>query len=101
MLYVRPKPKEYGATKQIEGILKKGKIVLVIEAMISTGGSLLGVIDAIKRDGGIVNDVVIIYTHELEGAKEKIEHKGIKVHHLTEFTTVVEAAQEMGRNNKD
>ncbi len=97
MLYVRPKPKKHGRGRQVEGVLEQGKTVLVIEAMISTGGSLLGVVDAIENEGGKVRDIIIIYTHEIKGAKEKFDERNLNLYNLTEFSTVVPVAREMGR----
>lgn len=95
MLYIRPIPKKHGTGKQIEGLLGKGKKVLVIEAMISTGGSLLAAVDAVEREGGKVEDIIIIYTHQIAGVIEKFNERDLKLHNLTEFSTVVQTAFEM------
>ncbi len=100
MLYVRPTPREIGTKKQVEGSLKKGDKVVIVEPVVSTGGSLLEVVEAVERAGGKVEDVLVLYTHEFEDTFEKLKHKNLKVHNLTEFSTVVDAAHNMGKISK-
>ena len=68
MAYIRSKPKDYGAGKQIEGPDVDGKKVVVIEDLISTGGSVIKAVEAVRREGGIVTDVAAIFSYEFAKA---------------------------------
>lgn len=93
MVYVRPKPKEHGTGKQVEGDIPANSNVLVVEDMISTGGSSLGTIEALKREcQANVLGVVAIYSHTLKTAQENFKEAGVEARYLTDFTTVVEMA---------
>ena len=67
MIYVRSKPKDHGAGKQIEGKLTAGQKVVLIDDLISTGGSVLGAVEATRREGGEVLGVncLRIFSYEL------------------------------------
>jgi len=70
MVYVRNKPKGHGAGKQIEGMLTKGKSVLIIEDLVSTGGSALNSVNAIRNEGkGIVHEVFAIFSYGMDKAE--------------------------------
>jgi orotate phosphoribosyltransferase len=68
LVYVREKPKTHGAGKQVEGVLKPGQKVLLVEDLISTGKSSGAAAEAIRREGGVVNAIVSIFTYELQEA---------------------------------
>jgi len=97
-VYVRPKPKEHGAKKQIEGDLKEGQHIVVIEDLLSTGGSAVNTVKALRGEGkGIVTDVVAIFSYELLSSRESALENGIKLHPLATLMTLIEVAQERGR----
>nr|WP_180232277.1 orotate phosphoribosyltransferase [Priestia megaterium] len=96
MCYVRSKAKEHGQGNQIEGKVTKGQKVVVIEDLISTGGSVFTAVDALKAQGCEVLGVVSIFTYELEKARQLFKEKELQVYSLTDYSTLVEAANEAG-----
>lgn len=96
MIYIRGKPKGHGRQNQIEGFLEKGKKVLVIEDHISTGGSSIDAIKAVKENGGIVTDCVSISTYEFENAKKLFKVEKCNLITLTDFTTLINKAADLG-----
>jgi len=90
MAYIRPKPKEHGATKQVEGVLEKGSHVLIIEDLISTGGSSLGSAQACQREyESKIVGLLAIYTHGLKKAEQVFTEAKIPWFTLTNFSTLV------------
>jgi orotate phosphoribosyltransferase len=75
---VRKEPKGHGAGKQIEGNFKAGDRVIVVDDVITTGGSTLKAIDAIERDGGTVAFCLVLVDRE-EGGRQAIEARGVHV----------------------
>ena len=81
MIYVRKRPKSYGTQEMIEGVLKKGQKVVLIDDMATNAYSKLKFIDGIKYSGGIVNDVLIVLDREQCGV-EALSKENIKLHSL-------------------
>lgn len=101
-VYVRPKPKEHGAKKQIEGDLKPGKHVVVIEDLISTGGSSAGTVEALRSEGqAIVTDIVAIFTYDLLASREKAQETNVHLHPLANLRTLLDAAETSDRISKE
>ncbi len=97
-VYVRAKAKEHGAKKRIEGDLPEGRHVVVIEDLISTGGSSVSTVQALREEGKCsVTDIVAIFTYEFLKATESAQTESVKFHPLTSITTLLEAAQNDGR----
>src|SRR3990167_1368194 len=97
-IYVRAKAKEHGAKKRIEGDLKPEKHVVVVEDLISTGGSSLSTVEALRDEGkAVVTDIVSIFTYEFESATDSANENGIQLHPLTSITSLVKVALEQGR----
>src|SRR3989338_8102425 len=96
MIFVRSKPKEHGKGNQVEGKLKRGQKVLVVEDLISTAGSSTRVIKAIRELGGVVTDLVAIYSHNLKSAKLNLSKVKVKLHYLTDTLTSAKYAKEKG-----
>lgn len=101
MNYVRSKAKVHGASKQIEGQALEGQKVVVIEDLISTGGSAITTVQALRTAGCEVLGVVSIFTYELENATQSLEAEVISAASLTDFTTLVAVAQEKGYIKKE
>lgn len=100
-VYVRSKPKEHGMQKRIEGDLFPEKDVVVIEDLVSTGGSAVSTVEALRDEGqALVSDVVAIFTYEMIAANEKAQEAGIKFHPVTTFGTLLDVAIEQGRLTK-
>lgn len=97
-VYVRSKPKEHGAKKQIEGDLKAGKHVVVIEDLISTGGSFASTVEALRNEGQcIVTDVVSIFSYDFDAAREKAHELNVHMHPLSTISALLEVALSAGR----
>ena len=93
MVYVRPKPKDHGRENQVEGIIKRGQKVVVIEDMVSTGGSSVSAVRALRKLGAKVNYEVAIYTHQMQESTKNFKENKIKFFSLTDLMTVAEIAQ--------
>lgn len=101
-VYVRGKPKEHGAQKRVEGDLKEGQHVVVIEDLVSTGGSSVATADALRREGkAIVTDVVAIFSYGLSVAHEKALEAKLQFHPLTDISTLLQAAVDQDRILED
>ena len=96
MAYVRPKPKEHGRQQQIEGKLDEGTKVVVIEDLISTGGSSLAAVDALRAEGCDVLAVLSIVSYELDISKSNFEDNHCTLRTLISFNEILETAREMG-----
>ncbi|MCL6574389.1 MAG: orotate phosphoribosyltransferase, partial [Bacillus sp. (in: Bacteria)] len=92
MCYVRSKPKGHGKGNQIEGKVEQGQKVVVVEDLISTGGSVITAVKALREAGCDVLGVVSIFTYGLEKGKQLLQQEGIKSFSLTDFTTLIEVA---------
>lgn len=95
-VYVRSKPKDHGLTNLIEGELQLGAKVVVIEDLISTGGSSLKAVEALRANGSEVIGMVASYTYGFPVAKEAFENANVKLVTLTDYEHVVAEAQETG-----
>lgn len=90
--YVRSKPKDHGLENLIEGELQPGAKVVVVEDLISTGGSSLKAVEAIRKHGCEVIGMVASYTYGFPVAKKAFEDAGVKLLTLTDYEHVVEQA---------
>ncbi len=95
-VYVRAKPKDHGLENLIEGELKPGMKVIVVEDLISTGGSSLKAVEAIRKNGNEVIGMVAAYTYGFDVAKEAFEQAKVKLVTLTNYEAVVSEAQRIG-----
>jgi orotate phosphoribosyltransferase len=94
MGYVRGKAKDHGRGNQIEGVSPKGKKVVVIEDLISTGGSSLEVVEVLREEGANVLGIVSIFTYGLKKGIERLEAANCENHSLSNFETLVHVAAE-------
>ena len=92
MGYVRSGAKDHGRQNQIEGKLEKGDKVVVIEDLISTGGSVIEVVEALRSAGAEVLGVASIFTYGMKKGLERLEAANVKNISLTDFDTIVEVA---------
>ena len=92
MGYVRSSNKTHGRENKIEGVSPKGKKVVVIEDLISTGGSSLEVVEALREEGANVLGIVSIFTYGLEKGLKKLADANCENHSLSNFETLVEVA---------
>ena len=96
MCYVRSKAKEHGKGKQIEGLVRAGQKVVVVEDLISTGGSAINAVKALREAGAEVLGVVSIFTYNLPLGNENLQNNGIKSVSLCDFDTLVKVAIQKG-----
>lgn len=95
-IYVRSKPKDHGLENLIEGDLKAGQKVVVIEDLVSTGVSSLKAAEAISNFGGEVLGMLAIFTYNFPIAKENFEEAGIELTTLSRYKTLIDVALESG-----
>ncbi len=93
--YVRPEPKKHGMGNQIEGRLEKGQSVIIVEDLISTGGSSLKVVDALRNAGIEVAGMVAIFTYGFEIAENNFQEKAVKLSVLSNYDVLIGAAVEL------
>lgn len=92
MVYVRSKPKEHGQGNRVEGKIESGKKVVVVEDLISKGGSVLQAAEGLKAAGFEVLGIAAIFTYDLPQSIETITAAGFTFHTLTDFPALVEEA---------
>lgn len=92
MVYIRAKAKDHGKGKQIEGRIEKGQKMVIIEDLISTGGSVLGTCEAAEKEGADVLGVAAIFTYELPKGKENFAAANVPLATLTNYSTLIEVA---------
>lgn len=100
-VYVRSKPKEHGLTNTIEGDLRHGERVLVVEDTISTGGSSLKAVDDLRKAGAEVIGMVAIYKYGFENARQRFEDAGVVLKTLTNYEFLLRAATQTGYISND
>ncbi len=96
LAYVRAKAKAYGLGNQIEGGVDKGQTTVVIEDLISTGGSVMSVIEALEVIGADIKAVLSIFTYGFDKANKKFNEIDIPVYTLTDYKTLIDVAVELG-----
>lgn len=96
MGYVRGSAKDHGRNNKIEGRLQPGQKVVVIEDLISTGGSCIEVVEALRDAGAEVLGVVSIFTYGMKKGLERLEAAHVENHSLSNFDTLVEVAADTG-----
>lgn len=100
-IYVRSKPKDHGLENLIEGDLKVGQKVVIIEDLVSTGGSSLKVAEALHDFGGDVLGMVAIFTYDFPVANDNFKKAGIELSTLSNYQTLINLALDMGEVNED
>ena len=96
MGYVRSGAKDHGRKNQIEGKLEKGQKVVVVEDLISTGGSVLEVVDILREAGAEVLGIVSIFTYGMKKGIERLAEANVKNISLSNFDVIAEVAAEEG-----
>ncbi|MBU0615055.1 MAG: orotate phosphoribosyltransferase [Nanoarchaeota archaeon] len=98
MVFVRKEAKSHGKGKQIEGVIKKGQTVVVIEDLISTGGSSFAAVEALRAVGAKVLSVIAIFTYEMASADELFSKGKCEVKALTKISALVD---DMDKKDRD
>ena len=93
-VYVRPKPKDHGTGSQVEGDLPANARVVVVEDLISTGGSSLAAVDALQKAGANVLGMVAIFTYNFIKSRRAFENANIELHTLSHYEALLETAVE-------
>ena len=101
MIYARKAKKDHDKENLIEGKLEKGQRVILIEDLVSTGGSSVDSINAIRNSGGGLDYEISIFTYGLEKSKKNFEDARVKPFSLTNFSTLVKVAAKNGYLKKD
>lgn len=92
LVYVRAKKKDHGAGKLIEGNLKKGQKVIIIEDLISTGGSSISAVNTVRDEGGVVQYCFAIFTYEFKKAENAFKEGNCKLVTLSNFSSLINEA---------
>lgn len=93
-VYVRPKPKDHGTGAQVEGDLPEKARVVVVEDLISTGGSSLAAVDALQKAGANVLGMVAIFTYNFIKSRRAFENANVELHTLSHYEALLEKAVE-------
>jgi orotate phosphoribosyltransferase len=101
MVYIRSKAKDHGKGNQIEGRITEGQKMVVIEDLISTGGSVLEACEAATREGANVLGVAAIFTYELPQGVANFEKAQLPLITLTNYSTMIDTALEMDYIGKE
>jgi len=94
-LYTRPTQRRHGRERRVEGILMPGDKVLILDDLITSGKSLLKAAAAIRAEGGVINDAVVLIDRE-EGGKEKLAKDNITLHYLLKAREAAKTLYEVG-----
>ncbi len=97
MGYVRSEAKTHGRTNRIEGRMEPGTRVVVVEDLISTGGSVIGVVEALREAGAQVLGIVSIFTYGMQRGLDRLAEAGVQNHSLCKLDVLVEVAVQEGR----
>ena len=93
-VYVRPEAKKHGRKNQIEGFLDTGKNVVVVEDLISTGGSSLKAVEALKEHGVTVKGMIALFTYGFDIASKNFEDANVELYTLSNYENLIEQAAE-------
>ncbi len=96
MIYIRKAAKDHGKENLIEGGLEKGQRVLVVEDLVSTGGTSLSSVEAARKEGAVADVCLAIFTYEMETAIKGFEEAKCRLLTLSNFTALVEIAAKKG-----
>ncbi|KWX86355.1 orotate phosphoribosyltransferase [Paenibacillus riograndensis] len=96
MAYIRDKAKGHGKQNQIEGLISPGQKVIIIEDLISTGGSSIKAAQAVQEAGGVPLVVLAIFSYELDRATEAFAAAGVPLQTLSNYTTLIDVALGQG-----
>ncbi|KIX22644.1 orotate phosphoribosyltransferase [Flavobacterium sp. 316] len=91
-VYVRPEPKKHGRQNQIEGFLQKGQSVVVVEDLISTGGSSLLAVEALKNEGAIIKGMAAIFTYGFDISINRFKEENIDLFTLSDYENLLKQA---------
>jgi len=99
-LYVRPTERKHGRERRVEGILLPGDRVLLIDDLITSGGSILKAAESVRAEGGVISDAVVLLDRE-ENGKENLAKDGIKLHYLLTMSEAAYKLYDIGAITED
>ena len=97
MIYVRSKSKGHGLENQIEGHLKAGQKVMVVEDLVSTGGSSLKAVEALRSADATIEGMISIFTYDFNIARAAMVNNKVNLCYLSDYPTLIEYAAEQGK----
>lgn len=100
MCYIRTKAKDHGMGKRIEGADVSGKKIIIIEDLVSTGGSSISAVDAARGSGAVVMGVIAIFTYEFEKSISTFKDAKCPLAALTDFSTLIRVAKSLNYISK-
>ena len=99
-LYIRQHTRLHGRERKIEGLIMPGDRVLLIDDLLTTGGSLIKAVEAIRAEGGVVTETVVLMDRE-EGGKENLRKQNVTLHYLLKVSEAAEKLYEMDAIKED
>ena len=96
MVYVRGESKSHGRKNRIEGVVKKGDRVLIVEDLVSTAGSLISVVEALREEECIVDDCIAIFSYGMKKGIDNLRNSKINLYTLENFENLIETAVKTG-----
>ena len=91
-VYVRPEPKKHGRQNQVEGFLEKGQNVVVVEDLISTGGSSLLAVEALRNEGAIIKGMAAIFTYGFDLSVDRFKEANVDLFTLSNYENLLKEA---------
>jgi len=95
LLYVRKEQKEHGRERRIEGLLQPGDRVIVLDDVVTTGKNILEAAEAIRGEGGIVADAVVLLDRQ-QGAEVNLQRNGVKLHSFATMRRIADKLLSLG-----
>ena len=96
MVYVRSEAKEHGKRQQIEGVLREGDRAIVLEDLVSTGGSVIEAANGVREAGGIADDAFALFTYNMPASLRNFQGARLRIHTLTTIQDLLPVAIELG-----
>ena len=91
-VYVRPEPKKHGRQNQVEGFLQKGQTVVVVEDLISTGGSSLQAVEVLRNEGATVKGMIAIFSYGFDVATQNFANANVELSTLSNYENLINIA---------
>lgn len=95
-IYVRQQVKDHGKGKKIEGEVRSGSKAVVVEDLVSTGGSSIATVESLREAGVKVEDCVSIFTYGMADSREAFKKAGVQLYSLSNFNAAADVAAQMG-----
>ena len=100
-VFVRKQTKDHGTKKMVEGGNINGKNVLLVEDLVTLGGSSLAAVESIRKEGGIVNDCLVIVKYGFSASEKAFAEAKMRLHTLTSFPIIIDEAKKAGKGTAE